>query len=334
MNSITIGPLFVPASPPPAPDPEVVPLGVSIEMAGADGSYQAPLYRKASRWNPHLCKLTDILVNEADLPCEFSYRPIFAAQTQNGMFIPLESLLVGLYESFQMPRSIFAVFTDLRDMVEFSEGMLPPRRPLTPAAAKLGFEVNHVESYSQRLLVDIDWFPPQDRGGPERRLIVDTAAVDFRPLPNGTLGRGKWYQPKEGFARVLFCAELRKVVPGDPIDLFTDEGKAELLGLFQWTPLSRMTSKQAREARLQFIRQHSDLVGDGRKLAEAMQKAGLYSECTTPWQIAKFLPALLAELEAPGEGNASKQPYAKRNWESPRSTFGLAIPPDETTKDE
>ena len=163
MNSITIGPLFVPASPPPAPDPEVVPLGVSIEMAGADGSYQAPLYRKASRWNPHLCKLTDILVHEADLPCEFSYRPIFAAQTQNGMFIPLESLLVGLYESFQMPRSIFAVFTDLRDMVEFSEGMLPPRRPLTPAAAKLGFEVNHVESYSQRLLVDIDWFPPQDR---------------------------------------------------------------------------------------------------------------------------------------------------------------------------
>src|ERR1035441_5795326 len=69
MNSITIGPLFVPASPPPTPDPEVVPLGVSIEMAGADGSYQAPLYRKASRWNPHLCKLTDILVHEADLPC-------------------------------------------------------------------------------------------------------------------------------------------------------------------------------------------------------------------------------------------------------------------------
>jgi hypothetical protein len=67
-----------------------------------------------------------------------------------------------------------------------------------------------------------------------------------------------------------------------------------------------MTSRQAREARLQFIRQHPDLVGDGRKLAEAMQKAGLYSECTTPWQITKFLPSLLAELGMPGKGNASK----------------------------
>jgi hypothetical protein len=48
MNLITIGPLFVLASPPPAPGPEAVPLGGLIEMAAADGSYQAP----PCRWNP------------------------------------------------------------------------------------------------------------------------------------------------------------------------------------------------------------------------------------------------------------------------------------------
>jgi len=296
MNSITIGPLFVPANPPPAPEPEVVPLGVSIEMAGADGSYQAPLYRKCSSWNPHLCKLTDILVHEDNLPCEFTYRPLFAAHTKAGMFVPLESLLVGLYETFPISRSIFEVLTELRSMVEFSEGSLPTRQPLIPAAAQLGFEISRIESFSRSLLVDIDWFPPQDRGRPERRLVVDTAAIDFRPLPDGTLGKGKWYNPKEGFARVLLCAELRKIVPGDPIELFTDAGKAELLSLFQWTPLSKMTGKQARAARLQFIREHPEFSSDDRKLAEAMQQAGLYSECTTTWQIAKFIPSLRAEI--------------------------------------
>jgi hypothetical protein len=258
--------------------------------------YRAPLYHKSSSWKPHLSKLTDILVHEADLPCEFMYRPIFAVETQAGTFVPLESLLVGLYENFRIARSIFDVFTGLREMVEFPETRVTQRQPLISAAANLGFETNYVDSYSQRLLVDIDWFPPRDRGPPERRLIIDTAAIDFRPRPDGTLERGKWCEPKTGFARVLLCAELRKIVPGDPIDLFTEAGRVELLGMFSWTPLARMTAKQARAARIEFIRNNAELIDDRRRLAEAMQRAGLYSESTTSWQIAKFIRSLLAEM--------------------------------------
>lgn len=78
MREISIGPLFVRTDSPPRSDPAVEPLGVSIELAGADDSYRAPLFRKLSSWDPHLSKLTDILVHEADVPCEFMYRPTFA----------------------------------------------------------------------------------------------------------------------------------------------------------------------------------------------------------------------------------------------------------------
>jgi len=295
---LVIGPLFVRSSPPDRPSLEVEPLGVSLEMASAHSSFRSPLYRKVCSWNTNLRGLTDIIIQASNLPFEFAYPRLFAAQAGGELFVPMESLLVGVYEHFNVCRSVFSVFGDLRDLVEFSEGRIPPKEPLIPAAADIGFEVSKIESDHRSLCVDVDWFPPQDRGRTERRLVISSAAIDFRPLPDGTLGRGKWYAPREGFARVLTCRELRKIVPGDPIDLFTKTGKAELLNQFEWTPLARMTNKQARAARLQFVREHPDLTHDPRQLAEAMQKAGFYSDLTTLWQITKFVPSLLAEAQA------------------------------------
>ncbi len=296
-TELTIGPLFIRSTPSSCPTAEIEPLGLSLEMATAQASFRAPLYRKLCTYMEK-CELTDILLQAVDLPFEFFHRPIFAVQTQTDPLVPLEAFLVGLYGEYRVLRSVFAVFTELREMVEFSGGGTCQFQPLVRAAATLGFAVSSIDSYGRRLFVDVDWIPPQDRGQTPRKLSIDSTAVDFRPRPEGALDKGKWVEPKDCFARVLLTAELRKVVPSDPISLFTEAGKAELLSHFEWTPLARMTNKQARAARVRFVGEHPEMAEDMRKMAEAMQKAGLYSDMSTVWSIAKLVPALIAEARA------------------------------------
>ncbi len=267
---------------------------MSLEMATAQASFRAPLYRKVCTYLQR-GDLSEILLQAVDLPFDFLYSPTFAAQTETGLFVPLEAFLVGLYREYRVLRSVFDVFTDLGEMVGFAGGRTCQLQPLVPAAATLGFAVGRIESFGRRLLVDMYWIPPQDRGQTMRKLPISATAVDFRPRPEGTLDKGKWVEPKDCFARTLLTAELRKVVPGDPISLFTEAGQAELLSHFEWTALARMTHKQARAARVRFVGEHPEIAEDVRKMAEALQKAGLYSEMTTVWSIAKLLPALIAE---------------------------------------
>ena len=119
--------------------------------------------------------------------------------------------------------------------------------------------------------------------------------MDFRPTPDGTLGKGVWTKPwdttVENELHQLFHSRFKY----EPIAILTHEGKNRLLTEFQWTPLARMTNKEARIARTTFIREHPELKVDHRRLAEALRNAGLYAESTTIFQVMKFLPSLISE---------------------------------------
>ena len=121
--------------------------------------------------------------------------------------------------------------------------------------------------------------------------------LDFRPQPDGTLGKGVWTKPLEDQIFCEFQREFLNRFRYAPVEILSENGKNKLLAEFQWTPLARMTSKQARAARIAFIREHPTLKDNLKSLAEAMRKAGLYAESTTSHQVMKFLPSLISESE-------------------------------------
>jgi hypothetical protein len=239
--------------------------------------------------------LSDVVIPEipTSWPFDFTFYSTFAADTPQGRFLALESFLVGLFRHYEVHRSIFTVFRELGEEVHFSLIHLPRHAPLVKSVAELGFEVTKIESYGRSLQVDVDWFTRNKLG--EAFITVPAAAIDFRPRPDGTLNCGKWYEPRDSMARVLFCHELRKSVKGKALALFSEVGVAELLSKFEWTPLSKMSAKEARAARIEFVQRHLELRHDLGKLASAMRAAGLYAESTTDWQIKKFMPSLLEE---------------------------------------
>ncbi|HTB63602.1 MAG TPA: hypothetical protein VK737_08435 [Opitutales bacterium] len=269
------------------------PLGVQLEMATIDDSFRIPLFHNACSYDSNRRTLTELLIPGENLPAEFYYFPFFSVQTQTGIFVPLESFLVGLYRQYDVRRSILSVLADLHEMVEFTSTKIPQPGLLIPEVENLGFYVTSIHSYGRRLSIDVDWMPAKSRSGVQPNLIIGSSAIDFRPMPDGTLGNGKWVQVKNCFMCVLLDKELRKIGVGAPLNLFTTSGQAKLLTQFEWTLLAKMNNKQARSARIEFLKQNLSLIEDHHDLAKAMQKAGLYSDSTTIWQIAKFLPSLI-----------------------------------------
>jgi hypothetical protein len=273
----------------------IEPLGVALELATPQSALRFPVYRNTESGEYWQHDTTGIVMEGALAPFEIGYPPAFAVETELGIFIPVESMLVALYKQFQVYRPIMDVLSDLREMIDFPKSKRLEREPLVAVAHDRGFVTSGIMSYGRRVFVDIDWIPPQDRSPNSRGMRVATAGIDFRPLPDGSLGRGKWCRPKDFFARALLFGELRGSIRRDPIELFTEAGQREILSHFEWTPLARMTNKEARAARVNFIRAHPELHDDLEILALELQYSGLYAESTTASQIRKSLPILISE---------------------------------------
>ena len=98
------------------------------------------------------------------------------------------------------------------------------------------------------------------------------AWMDFRPQPDGTLGKGIWKETwKEDISNELYI-EFRNSFRDAPLDILSKAGENKLLAEFQWTPLARMTAREARAARIEFIRKHPALKDNHNGLATALQK--------------------------------------------------------------
>lgn len=159
-----------------------------------------------------------------------------------------------------------------------------------------GFELSLKSSYGRSVSGVVLWVPPPERSNSERGGFL-ACCVEFRPRPDGTLGKGSWKEPWQESVSSELCRELRQRAPSSPVQVLTDTGKEKLLAMFEWTPLSRMTTKQARGARVEFIRANPGLKGNTRALAEALRNASLYAASTTVHQVMKFLPSLISESE-------------------------------------
>jgi len=297
---IVVGPFFVRTPDEGLVSEKVARVGAAMEFATVNGSMRIPLFRKICSYAPARCQLEELLLRSCDLPCDVQYWSFYAVETGVEVFIPLEAVLAGIFREFSVHRTGMAVLADLASTVQLDFQRACLARCLVEALETEGFELSLDSSYGRTVTGAACWVPPPERNNSEPGGIL-ACFVEFRPRPDGTLGKGTWKEPRpEGISSQL-CRELQQRVRGTPIEMLTAVGRQKLLAMFDWTPLARMTAKQAREARLRFIRAHPELKANARALAEALRNAELYAESTTVHQVMKFLPSLLSESELPAK---------------------------------
>jgi len=211
-----------------------------------------------------------------------------------------EAVLAEIFREFEVHRTVADVLVDLANIVPLDSGFRCVAGCLVETLHKEGFELSLQSSYGRSVSGIVCWTLPSERAKSEPGGIL-ACWIEFRPQPDGTLGRGVWKEPWQESVSSTLCRELRRRARGSPIEILTDSGKEKLLALFEWTPLARMTATQARQARLEFIRAHPELRSNTRALAEALRNANLYAESTTVHQVLKFLPSLISESLLPAK---------------------------------
>jgi len=295
---LTIGPLFRRQSAPNYNSQKIRQLDVSIEMATPEESIVIPLFRREINDqddDPYITMSQLLIDPVVELPFSFKYQPFFGVETGQGTFVPFESFLVGLYEHFRVLRSITVVLEELSNLVDFPKDA-KHLCPLAAMGTELGLATMSIYSYGRTVSAEIGWRSLEHRKT-GKGLFEFCCFADFRPVADGTLGKGKFNHGREMRIGHLLYQQLRKRLPKHASELFTEEGRCELLSHFEWTPLARMTSEQARHARVKFIKENDALMANPRALAQALKAAQLYAPSSTLWQIERGLSALIDEAK-------------------------------------
>jgi len=103
--------------------------------------------------------------------------------------------------------------------------------------------------------------------------------------------------PKETAITRLFTERLELLAPSS---LLSEVGLQTALDSFKWTKVSLLTTKEAKLARIDFVRQHPELHNDHQALARALKKAELYSDTAEVYAIKKQVPRLIREAAGNG----------------------------------
>jgi|SRR6185437_1535199 len=293
---VLIGPYFVRTPALESPSASAVSIGASLEFSTPSACYSIPLYRKVCSYDPEKFNLSSIVIHPKDIPCDVEYRLFYSVESSEGTFVPLDAVLVGMVHDFTIERSAWDILGDLAETLRpaFDWRRLPGL--LKDSFEQDGFGISMIDTYGRYVKVILSWSLPVERGKDEEGAVL-VSWMDFRPKADGTLGYGSWKEPfKDSFSNVLYQTFRRKN-HSHPVDLLSEFGKRNLLAYFEWTPLARMTPKEARVARVKFISQNPDLKSNPKQLAEKLRAAGLYASSTSLHQVLKFLPSLISESD-------------------------------------
>jgi hypothetical protein len=274
--------------------PNIESTGCLLEFSSASQGARIPIYR---RRDEGARDFSDYLFHERDAPFPMRYSPYNAVQTELGLFVGLESLIVALYQERQVARPLERFLSEFRDCLPLEKAAIfsdaKPKAGFKPGLTELGFYLLDMFSYGRRLTASVGWYCPQDRANLEHAPFFSAGALEFRPRPDGTLDAGKWLEPAPGHLISLLRDLMRKASPGAPLGLLSEEGKRMILDAFKWTPLARMTNKDARQARVEFAKKHPELLENPKQLAQAMRQAQLYAETTSLRNILGHLDSII-----------------------------------------
>lgn len=293
---ITFGPYLARVSEKRLLLPKVEDTGYVLEYARPEQGVRIPIYR---RTETSLGGFHDYLLHSRDTPFSFQYQPYYAVQSERGLFVSLENLIVALYKEGQVARPLTDFLSEFCDALPLPEDRLfsnrRPRAAFTGELTRMGYCVVDVWSYGRRLSAGVGWSRLAEGKDNGSAGYIWVGYVIFHPRPDGTLSEGRWVEPRYAPLGGLLRGALDKACPGPPVRLLSEGGKRMLLEPFEWTRLARMTNKEARAARVAFARSHPELLGNPKELALALQQEQLYSQMTPVPKILKHLDSIIAE---------------------------------------
>jgi hypothetical protein len=269
--------------------------GFVLEFASEGCSGTVPVYRVEEKRGG----MGDLVFLEKDTICNVR---LFESRFEPHPRKPhsLESLITALYLGHHPATLLTDFLNDLRGKIELQPGDYNKRRAdfkglLRMDIGDAGFELIDLWQYGRTLTVRFGWVFEQDRNNHRSRLFLYAGGFECTPTPDRTLGKGKWAKPMETIVGCLFTKELKRLCPGNPVEILTEEGKEVALETFKWTKVSLLTPKELKKQRLEFVRRHRDLHQNPRELAKLMKAEGLYSDTVEIYAIVKQLGKMMSE---------------------------------------
>ncbi len=297
-HDIILGPYLVEYSSARTIDRNVSETGIRLEFATPENLYCLPIFRCIA-YDSQLLDFDSLFLREVDLPFETPCWNFQLKSYIDGPYVAITAFLAELYKRFSRLIPIQKFLTNFFDClpVSGSTRYSPDASlyPLIEDLSKAGYRVSNVQPYGRRIMVWLAWTFPQIRSNEQTKWYLDVCSIDFRPKPERILGSGKWISYRANRIENLLFSDLQRIAPQEPALLFQDVAKARLLSEFDWTSLALMTSQEARQARIEFIRAHPHLISDSKCLAQALKDAGLYGPDTSLHQIRKFLESLIKD---------------------------------------
>lgn len=221
MNKITFGPFFYTASTSAPSGADVVPLGLHMEFASVARLVSIPLFRRPAGPNPNGLRLDHLVFESSGLPIDLECPACQVVETKRETFLPLEALLVALYEGCEVSRSIFQALAELGSHAPFAcyaRNATPRKGALVSQAEAAGFRLNKVIRDRDQVYADIEW---QAAAQSNR---FHTRICKFRLDPRGELDEGAWVPAGVIGVASLLARELHHLVPGSPHQIFSPTG--------------------------------------------------------------------------------------------------------------
>jgi hypothetical protein len=301
MDNIVIGPFITRRTNSRSVDSHVENTGCILEFSTIAEGYEMEIFR----CSPYSFQQNDFAayaVREIDMPFDIDCFNFQVKELCGGPYIALTAFLAGMYDLSNGLTPIKRFFSDFAETLPFESCCCrhrcvdASRYSLQSELAEAGYRVNAVVTYGRRVDVEFGW-QVSSRTRLKKELTLSVGGAEFRPRPDRTLGSGKWFPHRRSFVESRLRAKLYSFGSGDPSELLTDAARSNILAEFNWTPLALMTQKEARQARIRFVRENAQIADDTRRLAQALKEAKLYSETTSLSQIRKFLPSLLTKAK-------------------------------------
>ena len=243
MSKITIGPFFSPAPKMEAAYPGLANLGIQMEWASSARAAQVQLFHQRLRRGG--LRLEHLLFAQRkfdfDVPCAEHQ----IVQTANCVFLPLEGLLIGLYERREVSRPIQQVLAELGSVIPLgsnvSKPILKPGHLVAEAEAQ-GFILNTVIADGSELFAEIVW---------RRKSSLcpfHTCICRFGLNQDAFLDAGTWLPAGTVTIGTVLARDLHHFLPGAPREVFSRQGISLLENELRTAVGEGAKSRQTRKA--------------------------------------------------------------------------------------
>lgn len=225
MNTLSLGPFFTQIRSIPTGNPKIIPLNIASEWANPDRAQATPLFQHSPSGDKRRPALHEIVFPAEAIPCNVRCQEFQVVDTPAGSYVPLDALLVTLYQNGFVSRSIFGVLAELAALVPLHSFVSNPPKDaeglLLPSIEQKGFRITNVIPEEDKIFVDIGWYP-EPKSAPFHTCICAFAHTA------GKLAEGEWLTSPMIGVHQLLATELRRMATGDLGKALTEKGRQYL----------------------------------------------------------------------------------------------------------